>query len=479
MISPVRRMHFAASMDLIGAQVGNYFVRERIGGGGMGTVYLCEHPLLGRRAALKVLHEDLATDDTVVERFFHEAKAVNEIQDEHIVDVLDFGRFHHGKAELFYLIMELLEGESLAARLRRGPLTPAQTLHIMEQCCSALAASHDKGIVHRDLKPENIFLCRRGNDNEFVKIVDFGIAKLMADPSASHTRTGMVLGTPQYMSPEQCEGKGHVDHRADIYSLGVVLFECLTGRVRVPFDDEGVGDVIVAHMTRPPPRPRELRPALSAGLEAVVLHALEKDPARRFQSMKELAAALTQPDAHLRTYEELPRAPTLAAKMPTTLSGATGELQHHDRPVAPILASVFGVLALAGLAGTLGFGLSWRAQKRQVVPPAPAAAPMIRLVFTTDPPGAAVERLDTGVPLGITPFSIAVRQSSPAFPVELRHIGYLPVHRTIQPDESRELVLAMTPLPPEKPAAVEKPPRSKKSKPARPANHPLLMQPEL
>jgi eukaryotic-like serine/threonine-protein kinase len=190
------------------------------------------------------------------------------------------------------LMMEFLDGESLAARLRRGPMPLPTALRILDQCCSALAASHEKNIVHRDLKPENIYLCRRGDDVDFVKIVDFGIAKLMADPSASHTRAGMVLGTPQYMSPEQCEGKGRVDHRADIYSLGVVLFEVLTGRV--PFDDLGVGDIIVAHLRRPAPRPSTLRPDLSPALDAVVLHAMEKDPARRFQSMTEFAAALAQ-----------------------------------------------------------------------------------------------------------------------------------------------------------------------------------------
>jgi serine/threonine-protein kinase len=209
-------------VDLTGKRVGNYVIKARLGGGGMGTVYLCEHPLLGRKVALKVLHEEHSRDPETVDRFFHEAKAANDIGHPNIVEVHDFGTVPSPDGPpLVYLIMELLDGRSLAAAL--PDLTIQDSIHVARQCCRALAASHAKGIVHRDMKPDNIFLVRRDSDPMFVKIVDFGIAKLMRPGEGGRTRMGVVIGTPSYMSPEQCEGMGRVDQRADIYSLGVVL----------------------------------------------------------------------------------------------------------------------------------------------------------------------------------------------------------------------------------------------------------------
>jgi serine/threonine-protein kinase len=433
-------------MELIGHKIGNYVVTRRLGGGGMGTVYLCEHPMLGRHAALKVLHEDLAIDNDVVDRFFHEAKAACEIGNQHIVDVLDFGR----DGNVVYLLMEYLEGESLGARQQRSPLDPADALRVIAQCCEALEASHAKGIVHRDLKPENIFLCRRGNDALFVKIVDFGIAKLLSDPTHQQTAAGIILGTPVYMSPEQCEGKGHVDARADIYSLGVVMFELFTGRV--PFIDAGVGEVMVAHMTRPTPRPSMLRPTVPPGIEAIILHAMEKSPARRFQSMRELAEALANPDAHLAGYQ-LPVAPTLAAQSPTvhkvnTLSGA--ELVKRPAPAATLWTVSLGAVALVSLvavvllAVALGRHPTVVHERQLVTLPAPVVEPPMVSVIS-DPPGARVERGSTL--LGVTPLVVRVEGG----------------------DQLR-IVLAKPPAPPPPPA--RKPPPRKKSSP-------LLMTPAL
>jgi serine/threonine-protein kinase len=269
-------------VSLIGQRIGNYVVTGRLGGGGMGEVYLCEHPLLGRRMAVKVLHEELAYDEEMLSRFFHEAKAANDIGHEHIVDVLDFGRLPHDGGEIVYLAMELLDGESLAQRLRRGRLAPPEAVHVFSQCCSALAASHKKGIVHRDLKPDNIFLCRRGEDRAFVKLVDFGIAKLLGGVGGGPvTRVGTVLGTPAYMSPEQCEGRGEVDHRADVYSLGVVMYEAITGQL--PFTGRTHAEVIVAHLTTMPREPSLVNPAVSPAFGSIALHAMERDRSRRFQ----------------------------------------------------------------------------------------------------------------------------------------------------------------------------------------------------
>ncbi len=338
-------------MSLIGKSIGNYHIKAKLGEGGMGAVYLGEHPLIGKRVAVKVLLEELAAKEDIVSRFFNEAKAVNDIGHQNIVDIVDFGKVKndHG-GDVVYFIMEFLDGESLAARLRRTGLSFNETMHVMAQCCSALTASHAKGIVHRDLKPENIYLCPRGTDKNFVKILDFGIAKLTGDGGTSHkTRTGLVIGTPAYMSPEQCEGKGLIDHRSDIYSLGVLMYELLTGRV--PFPGEGFGEILVAHLTKQPEPPSTLNPDIKPEVEAIVMRAIEKDRNRRFQSMQEFAEALANPMAHQSSYQQLPgyavtsgqtqqaqtlgRDPTGQTKgpvtgvgqRPTTLSGAASEVR--------------------------------------------------------------------------------------------------------------------------------------------------------
>ncbi|MEO6953141.1 MAG: protein kinase [Polyangia bacterium] len=278
-------------MDLAGKQVGNYIAKHELGSGGMGVVYLCEHPLIRRRVAAKVLHEELAASDEIVRRLFAEARAANEISSEHVIEVLDFGRLVDGPRERVYLIMEFLEGEGLGHRLWQTGLTINDSLHIVAQCCEALEASHAAGIVHRDLKPENIFLVSRRGDPNFVKILDFGIAKVTGNPSLK-TRTGVLLGTPAYMSPEQCRGSGDVDARADIYSLGIVLYELTTGDV--PFNGNGYGQVLLSQMTEAPKPPTQINRDLPKSVEAVILRALAKDPAQRYQSMAEMGAAIAE-----------------------------------------------------------------------------------------------------------------------------------------------------------------------------------------
>src|SRR5437879_1368527 len=186
-------------MSMIGTRVGNYEIKEKLGEGGMGAVYMGEHPLIGKRVAVKVLLDELVANETLVTRFFNEAKAANDIRHQNIVDIVDFGKLDKpggGGGHIVYLVMELLEGQSLAGRLDTKRLTFEETRHILQQCCSGLAASHAKGIIHRDLKPDNLFLVKRGSDENFVKILDFGIAKLTATSSTSNkTRTGTVIGT--------------------------------------------------------------------------------------------------------------------------------------------------------------------------------------------------------------------------------------------------------------------------------------------
>lgn len=218
--------------------IGQYKILRTLGAGGMGTVYLGEHRLLGRRAAIKTLLPALSSHREIVDRFFTEARAISAISDPGVVSIFDFGYHVDGTA---FIVMEFLEGESLSARLERlGTLRLVDALRLARQLSSSLAAAHDRGIVHRDLKPGNVFLVRDPEvpGGERTKILDFGICKLGDPECTTTTQTGTMLGTPVYMSPEQCRGAGRVDHRSDIYSLGCVLFHMLAGRP--PFDCESV-----------------------------------------------------------------------------------------------------------------------------------------------------------------------------------------------------------------------------------------------
>ena len=284
-------------MIAVGQTIGNYLITAKLGEGGMGVVYLAEHPVIGRKVAMKAIHPELSRNPEVVSRFVTEAKAVNQIGNEHIVDIHDFGTTTDGE---FYFIMEFLQGEALVDRLKHdAPMQPARALAIAAQVADALGASHQHGIIHRDLKPENIFLITKGHAPDFVKVLDFGLAKLtQGEDKVSHkTRTGSVMGTPYYMSPEQCEGKPNIDYRSDIYSLGVILFEMVTKCV--PFGGEGYGEIIVKHITSPVPLPRSLNPLLPYAVEAIILRAMAKRRNERFQSMEEFAAALQDPEAYL------------------------------------------------------------------------------------------------------------------------------------------------------------------------------------
>jgi len=306
-------------MELEGRKIGNYIVEKKLGEGGMGRVYKCRHPLIGHVLAMKVLHEENSQDEELVKRFVLEAKAAAAIGHPNVVDVLDLGRFvdDEGQQQV-YLMMELLDGESLTKRRARTGLSIAEIVHIMEQCCDALEASHNHGIVHRDLKPENIYVCKRQFSTLYVKIMDFGIAKLLyPDRESARTRLGVVMGTPHYMSPEQCQGKGkaEIGLRSDIYSMGVVLYELLVGHV--PFQGT-VQEVLLAHLHRTPPLPRTVVPTIPLEIEAIVMRALEKDPADRFESMKDFANALANPHAHQRYYEKI-----VAERMMRHRSGET------------------------------------------------------------------------------------------------------------------------------------------------------------
>jgi eukaryotic-like serine/threonine-protein kinase len=268
-----------------------YEIVRKIGQGGMGAVYEATHKLIGKRVAVKVLLDKYAQKDQIVARLEQEARLASSIGHANIIDITDFGQTADGRT---FVVMEFLEGESLGALIARGGrLDPTRAVGIARQVASALGAAHQKGILHRDIKPENVFLLRRGED-DFVKVVDFGISKSLrpesGDDSPRLTQTGMVLGTPLYMSPEQARGDDELDHRIDIYALGVILYEMVTAEV--PFRGTNYLNILSQVLADEPPPPAQLNPEVSADLEAVILKALEKDRAERYQTMEELAADL-------------------------------------------------------------------------------------------------------------------------------------------------------------------------------------------
>jgi tRNA A-37 threonylcarbamoyl transferase component Bud32 len=274
--------------------LGRYSVTRKIGQGGMGAVYEATHTLIGKRVAVKVLLDKYARREQVVARLEQEARLASAIGHEHIIDITDFGTTHDGRT---FVVMEFLEGESLAECLaREGPLPETRILQITFQIASALGAAHAKGIVHRDVKPENVFLLRR-KDQDFIKVVDFGISKSMRasqpgeEESPRLTQTGMVLGTPLYMSPEQARGDEELDHRIDIYALGVIMYELATGQV--PFLGTNYLSIISQVLNDEAPRPRQVRPELSSEFEAIVLRLLEKDRDRRYQTTEDVVHDLT------------------------------------------------------------------------------------------------------------------------------------------------------------------------------------------
>ena len=336
---------------MIGQTLGSYSITRELGRGGMGAVYEGAHTLLGRKAAIKVLLPAMSREHDVVQRFFNEARAATAVKHPGIVEIYDFGFAADGAA---FIVMELLDGEPLSARLRRsGRVAPAFAVAVARQIASALAVAHAAGIVHRDLKPDNVFLVPDAEIalGERVKLLDFGIAKLLDDgtargdapTAAALTSTGAVMGTPYYMSPEQCRGAGQVDARADLYALGCILFEALCGRV--PFLGAGAGEIIGAHLHVAPPRPRALVPQLDPAIEALVLRLLAKDPDDRPASADDVAGELTALARGRATVEAAaappdatdPMASTMAATNPapvTTLGAASGARAANETTAA-------------------------------------------------------------------------------------------------------------------------------------------------
>jgi len=287
-------MSTLAFQNSIGEAIGPYTVVRRLGAGGMGEVYLARHRVLGREAAIKVLLPEISMDESIVMRFFNEARATAQLRHPNIVEVFDCDTLPNGRA---YIVMEFLAGESLRASLDRvGRLAPdfRSIAAITGMVADALQAAHDHGIVHRDLKPDNMFLTVPAHqpDHLSVKVLDFGIAKLLSsgDRGSTLTQTGSLIGTPLYMSPEQCRGVSTINHTTDIYSLGCVLFEMVAGKPPFPF--EAPGDILVAHISQAAPALSSLVPETPPQLDGLVGRMLVKEPTARIASMSVVVAAM-------------------------------------------------------------------------------------------------------------------------------------------------------------------------------------------
>jgi eukaryotic-like serine/threonine-protein kinase len=264
-----------AGQDVVGRMAGEYRLVRKLGEGGFGAVYEAEHPVLRRRAAVKVLHQVAGMDSDAVLRFISEAQAANHIRSRHIVDVFSFGKLPNGR---HFYVMDLLDGEPLDRFLRREKRCPIETtLQLLRPIAEALDAAHQAGVVHRDLKPQNLFLAWDSGGETVPKLLDFGMAKLLSE-SAVQTVSGVPIGTPLYMSPEQARGE-KVDGRSDVYALGVLIHEMLTGRL--PFMGESPLAVLVSHLTVAPPRASEVLPELPTALDEPILQMLHKEPSGR------------------------------------------------------------------------------------------------------------------------------------------------------------------------------------------------------
>jgi hypothetical protein len=461
---------------------------------------LAEHPGIGRRVAVKVLHKNYTRDEHLLARFLNEARAANAIRHPNIIEILDSGMLADGTP---FLVMELLEGESLGTRLRQnGALPIATAVDFAYQTTSALGAAHAKGIVHRDLKPDNLFVVPDPHDaqRERVKVLDFGIAKLQQGSVADSvkTRTGTLMGTPIYMSPEQCRGTRAVDHRSDIYSLGVIFYEMLVGQP--PFVSEGFGELVNMHLNVPPASARSKRSDIPLAVDALVLKMLAKNPEDRYAEMTEVQGALkasggslftvraSSPDLVKTHAKPTPSVTQTSPMGDTTFSTGTGERIETASAGGRGKKLVVGAVAAAAIVG--GF-LWWQGggepQKPTqtvavtppprpvtpppatppppVTPPHPVAAQAkkVELRLVSLPAGAKVVDNVDGQVLGVTPL-VLTRPRGGTLTLRFEKDGYTASTRTMALDGDRAFELTL-----------EQKPKKKERKPREPSHEPAKL----
>jgi len=465
--------------------IGNFQLLRTLGEGGMGVVFEAQHVTMHRRAAIKVLRPELIKDEQAIRRFFNEARATNEVRHPGIVQIYDCGTREDGSP---WLIMELLEGETLTSRMeRRGAMPLAEVVTLAAQTTSVLEAAHRAGIIHRDLKPDNLFIVNNQETptGERIKVLDFGIAKLTSSGGAKsmHTQTGMLMGTPLYMSPEQCRGVGHVDARSDIYSFGLILYQMVCGHL--PFVSDGMGELFDMQMNHPPPPLDRKVPGIAPALADLIYRALKKDPGERFQTMAELQRALIAAGEAPRA-PATPSAPSGPAVMPvvaatsatagvpgggasrgapissTTLSAAAMEVEpfevpHHrlSRPLliagAALLLAGGAIFAVKSLGGDgAGAGSDDQAEqppelatprpKAPPQPPPPARAAEKKVVEQTPAPATAPAQRPA--PAKVPPAATAAPAAATHITVDLKSAP--PEARVIDPSDGH--LIGVTPL---------------------------------
>jgi eukaryotic-like serine/threonine-protein kinase len=479
-----------------GACIGRYSIRRLLGEGGMGAVYEAVHVDLKKRVAVKTLHRRIASSPDARTRFLREGQAASRIRHEHVVDVYDVGV----ERDVPYLVMEYLEGENLAEHLaREGKLSVEQAADVMIPVLAALALAHDLSVIHRDLKPENVFLCR-SSGRPRPKVLDFGISKVV-DEAAGHALTGTaaLLGTPYYMSPEQAQNAKQIDARSDQYSLGVILYECVTGRR--PFAEETLYKLLQKIVAGEVERPRSVNPELAEDFEALILRAMSRDAADRFESVRAMARELLPfasqatrvlfGDALAGDADSLDAAPPerrsspRAAETPhpaqASHAGASSTLQTGPLPVRRFpkgaLTAVGGALALVALIGW--WSLSARAPadppviatgsesaEPAALPSATAAptpqeqttiapAEVIKKEIRSEPPGAAV--YVDGKRVGATPHLVELSPSGDPVTIELRAPQHLSQTKTVTPSDPPEITISLKPQAAARPAGPARP----------------------
>ncbi|MFN0248062.1 MAG: serine/threonine protein kinase [Kofleriaceae bacterium] len=472
---------------------GRYLISKKLGEGGMGAVYLATHTSLEKQVALKVLHGEFARKPDLVERFMQEAKAASRIRHENVIDISDFGTTNEG---MVFFAMELLRGHDLHEEVARarlnGQLLPwIRSKRIFLQICAALSAAHAHGIIHRDLKPENIYLIDFLGDTDFVKLLDFGIAKQteVEDGGRKLTKTGMLFGTPEYMSPEQARGE-QVDARVDVYAMGCILFQLVTGRV--PFEADNFMGVLTLHLTEPPPMiPPEIFDLIGAPRElaGVIDRALAKDKTVRWSTIDDLANAVRRVCG-----DPIPTAgaikaqpgnlanPSQSTVMNVQAPATTTQRQRTqwtgnvkvptDAEIEPSggrskLPLILGVLVVLGAGGAAAFfatrndpvqqgsndvpsGSAPGSQVAGIGPgsvtvqvdaaaPPPELPPLpdrVKIKLGSNPTGADVKDLAKNRPLGKTPVTLDVKGSHEAISLSITKKGYADLIIDLTPDKS-------------------------------------------
>lgn len=487
-------------------KIGIYRVVRRLGEGGMGAVFEAVHEAIERRVAIKVLHPEYARNAEFIARFFNEARAVNRVAHPGLVQVSDYGQQPDGTS---YIVMEFLEGESLARRMDRlgGKLPTPETIHLGWQLADSLSAAHEKGIIHRDLKPDNVMIVPDPHmaSGERTKLLDFGIAKVAEQGGAPRlsTRVGQVMGTPTYMSPEQCAGGGGVDAKSDVYSLGVMLFELLAGKPPFSPSDEH-GNVLTMHMFVAPPLLHKLAPAVPPRLADLVQRLLAKNKEAR-PTMRQVAATLERmaeqqpppkrsasnqalrpgegelPDATILVGHSSPRLSTLGQSAAQTVQRGP-----RLRQVGLALGMTLGAVAIAT---ALVLQLARRTGKQQAARNAASAQALtapekrVTLHIDSEPSGALVLRISDGQVLGQTPWQVIQPAADGRLQLRVRLDGHEEQDLSLAANQDQHAAVRLLPSrpPPTRPAKRSddkrrsKPPKGKIAGPAGQLLHPRII----